>query len=244
MTGQDDDQRRHRFDGVLCPDALATARLTGVRLAYDPIQIGWVPLGARDEADTAPALSWHVGQPAPFKQVPGTGVYPVTRRFGFRLWTEADLPRYREILSDPALWRFMPEEPPAALTQEDLRALIALSSEGAHHHVRAIIHQGRPIGQIRLEFLAPGTVAEISYWLAAETRGRGLGPQAVAAFLAQSLSRMGGPSTLVARVHPGNAASARLLLSCGFQPSDRAATGLGPRGRDGGDWPVYLRPAT
>ncbi len=237
------DTGRRRFDGVLTPEQQAAARVQGLTLAFDPVQIGWVVVPPMEDDIPEAPLSWRVGGDgaALVKRVAGTPVYPVKAELSFRLWTEGDLDLYRAILADPDLWRYMPEAPPASLSDDDLGALIALSGEAPHHRVRAVVHGGGPVGQVRLELAPCGTMAEISYWLAPSARGRGLGRQAVQQFLDRMLPRLPGLRRLTARVHPDNTASARLLSACGFTASDRAATGLGPRGRDTGDWPVFLK---
>lgn len=57
---------------------------------------------------------------------------------------------------------------------------------------------------------------EIGYGLAAGSRGRGLGTQAVAALL-DELTATGAVRKVVACVHPGNVASGRLLERLGFR---------------------------
>lgn len=243
MADGDDGEGPHRFDGVLGPEDLALARARGIPLAYDPVQIGWVRVDARDDADMAPSLSWFAGADhVPLhKRIAGTPVYPVAAGLSFRLWVEGDLPHYREMLGEAGLWTFMPEPRPDRLDDQDLTALIALSAEAPHHRVRAIISGGRPVGQVRLELSSDGRSAELSYWLGAAFRRRGLGTRAVAAFLDRMLPRLPQVSAVVARVHPDNDASRRLLRACGFRSVARAEAGLAPRGRDTGDWPVFRR---
>lgn len=251
MTAEDDSRhRRRRPDLVLTPGELAAARGKAIALAYDPVRIGWVAAPAAEEAEEEgeiPApLSWQEGPAAAVlpglpKRFPGTPVPPAARGIAFRPWGEEDLPVYRVLMTDPELWRHMPEEPPAALSDEDLAALIALSSGAPHHRVRAILEEGVPVGQVRLELSPCGRRAELSYWLGPAARGRGLGRVAVARFLEEMLPLLPGLEAVTARVHPDNAASARILADCGFQPAAREVTGLGPRGRDRGDWPVFIR---
>jgi RimJ/RimL family protein N-acetyltransferase len=214
-------KQRQRFDGVLQAAELSEANALGLPVGYDPLQLGWVLLSALDDDDMAPSLSWHAGVAAPpIKQVQGTQVYPRTDAFGFRLWVEDDLPKYRAMICDPDLWRYLPEPAPDRLTDDDLRALIELSEQGVHHLVRAVLHGGAPIGQVRLEFSPDHHSAELSYWLSKMARGKGFGRHAVAVFLAQTLPRHPDLRRLTARVHPENLASERLLLNCGFVPCD------------------------
>jgi RimJ/RimL family protein N-acetyltransferase len=130
----------------------------------------------------------------------------------------------------------MLENRPARLDDDTARALIALSTEGAHHKVRVATQGGQPVGQVRLEYGATPETGEVSYWLGAAHRGRGLGRQMVRRFLDRLAVRRPQITRITARVHPQNHASQRLLLACGFAPCDRDTLGLAPRGRDRGDW--------
>ncbi|NHB76790.1 GNAT family N-acetyltransferase [Rhodobacter calidifons] len=243
MARQDDTILRKRFDGVLDAAELARARAAGTELAYCPLQQGWVPLAADEEGDLAPPLSWHVGRLPLFKQVPGRPVHPRPESLTLRVWVEDDLPIYRALLCDPSLWTWMLEDRPARLDDDTCRALIALSTEGTHHKVRVATLGGRPVGQVRLEYGADPAAGELSYWLGAAARGRGLGRQMVRRFLDRLAVQQPGIRRITARVHPGNRASVRLLEACGFRACDRAELGLAPRGRDDGSWLGFLRRA-
>jgi RimJ/RimL family protein N-acetyltransferase len=236
MTDEKDDRlARHRFDGVLDAVELADARARGRPLAYCPLQQGWV-LHAEEEDDTAPPLSWQAGQVRLHKRIEGTPVYAKREALALRVWVEDDLAVYKALMGDPALWTWMLEERPARLDDDTARALIALSTEGAHHKVRVATLGGQPIGQVRLEYGATPDTGELSYWLGAAHRGKGLGRQMVLRFLDRLAARKPQITTITARVHPDNTASQRLLLACGFAPCDRDRLALPPRGRDRGDW--------
>lgn len=234
---------RSRFDGVLDAQELADARAAGRPLAYCPLQQGWVHHAEEDE-DTAPPLSWQIGHVRLWKQVAGTAVHPKPQTLGLRVWVEDDLAVYRALLSDPGLWTWMLEERPARLDDDTARALIALSTEGTHHKVRVATLGGQPVGQVRLEYGADPATGELSYWIGAAHRGKGLGRQMVLRFLDRLAARKPHITRITARVHPQNLASKRLLLACGFAECDRDALALGPRGQDRGDWEgfVFMRP--
>lgn len=240
MHGKDNGIPRGRFDGVLDADELAEARASGAELAYCPLQQGWVPLTEETDEDIAPPLSWQVGVIRLHKQKGGTPVYPKPAALTLRVWVEDDLPVYRALLSDPGLWTFMLEERPARLDDETLRALIQLSTEGMHHKVRAASIGGQPVGQVRLEYGSEPTTGELSYWMGAAARGKGLGRQMVTRFLDRLSIREPNLTRITARVDPRNLASRRLLLACGFRPCDRAELGLAPRGRDDGSWDGFV----
>lgn len=241
MSRPDDLASRKRFDGVLTGPELSAARAAGMALAYCPLQQGWVALGAAEDGETAPPLSWHVGRLPLFKQMPGRPVHPKPEALTLRVWVEDDLPAYRALLSDPSLWTWMLEDRPMQLDDDTCRALIALSTEGSHHKVRVAALSGEPVGQVRLEYGAEPGTGELSYWLGASARGKGLGRQMVARFLERLAARRPEIRRITARVHPDNRASIRLLLACGFTACDRATLGLAPRGRDDGSWLGFLR---
>ena len=239
MSDQDHPILRDRFDGVLDAEELAAARASGAALAYCPLQQGWVR-HAEDEDEIAPPLSWQMSVLPLHKQITGTPVYARPQALTLRVWVEDDLPVYRALMSEPGLWSHMLEDPPAVLDDEMARALIALSTEGTHHKVRVASIGGQPVGQVRLEYGARPETAELSYWMGAAHRGKGLGRQMVLRFLDRLAVRKPQITRITARVHPQNAASRRLLLACGFQPCDRATLALPPRGRDRGDWEGFV----
>lgn len=237
MTDAKDDRlARRRFDGVLDARELAEARASRRALAYCPLQQGWVHHPAEDEDDPAPPLSWQVGILPLHKQVTGTPVHALPQRLALRVWVEDDLPVYRALMADPGLWTWMLEDRPAQLDDDTARALIALATEGTHHKVRVATLGGQPVGQVRLEYGATPETGELSYWIGAGHRGRGLGRQMVQRFLDRLAVRKPQITRITARVHPQNLASQRLLAACGFAPCDRAVLGLPQRGRDAGDW--------
>lgn len=232
---------RQRFDGTLDERELATARENGQPLAYCTVQQGWVPLSADEDELMAPPLSWHAGSAPLHKRAFGTPVYPVARPIGLRVWVEDDLPVYGALLRDPSLWTYMLEAPPGQLDDDLLRGLIALSTDGEHHIVRAAVHDGHPVGQVRLEFGADRRTGELSYWLGKPARGQGLGLRMVQRFLQTLDARYPDLARITARVHPDNMASRRLLVASGFVECGRDQLGLAPRGQDRGGWLGFQR---
>lgn len=235
MTDQDDSTARRRFDGILDARDLAEARARGRPLAYCPMQQGWVH-HAEEEEDLAPPLSWQMGALPLHKRIAGTPVHPRPETLALRVWVEDDLPHYRALMGEASLWTWMLEERPALLDDDTARALIALSTEAPHHKVRVATLGGRPVGQVRLEYGPTPDTAELSYWLGAAHRGKGLGRQMLRRFLDRLALRKPQITRITARVHPENRASQRVLQACGFHPCDRASLALPPRGRDVGDW--------
>jgi RimJ/RimL family protein N-acetyltransferase len=239
VTDKDDLTTRDRFDGVLDPEELAKARASGLPLSYCPLQQGWVH-HSEEEEETAVPLSWQVGALPLHEHVRGTPVYARPPVLSLRVWVEDDLPVYRALLGDPGLWTWMLEDRPARLDDDTARALIALSTEGTHHKVRLASLGGQPVGQVRLEYGATPETGELSYWIGAAHRRKGLGRQMVRRFLDRQADREPQITRITARVHPQNLASKRLLLACGFTACDRATLDLPPRGRDRGDWEGFV----
>jgi RimJ/RimL family protein N-acetyltransferase len=242
MTDEKDNWiARRRFDGVLDAAELAEARAAGAALAYCPLQQGWVHhSGDEDEDDTAAPLSWQIGPLRLHKQVFGTPVYARPETLALRVWVEDDLATYQALMAEPGLWTWMLEDRPARLDDDTARGLIALSTEGSHHKVRVATLGGQPVGQVRLEYGATPETGEVSYWMGAAHRGKGLGRQMVQRFLDRLAVRKPQITRITARVHPENLASKRLLVACGFVPCDRATLGLAPRGRDAGGWDGFV----
>jgi L-amino acid N-acyltransferase YncA len=93
-------------------------------------------------------------------------------------------------------------------------------NERHHHHSRLVARiAGRVVGWAALAPMSPRTcyagVAEVSLYVAADWRGRGVGKQLLAA-LVESSERHGIWS-LYASTFPENKASIRLQLACGFR---------------------------
>lgn len=209
-----------RSDGVLTAHEIAQCHTLDIELAYDPVQIGFVPVHVTD--DITGYFSQH-----------GRATWPVHghRRLTFRRWQEADAPAFLSLLDNQRVWTYMPDPRPH-LDLEAAVDLIALSNDFEHHDVFAAIVESGPAGQARLQFDlrdSQRSLAEISYWLGEAYWGRGLGSRLVAAFTRLSFERWPDLQTIVARVHPDNVASRRALLKSGYKP-------IQARAPDGWDW--------
>jgi RimJ/RimL family protein N-acetyltransferase len=198
---------RPRFAGILSEAERAYCRAHGVPVGWDPVQDGWVALGAPDEL--APASR---AQPAP----------QLAPKLRLRPWRDEDAPRLARLLNDPQVWDFLPEDWPGEMTEDMAADLIAIARAAQHQQVQAIEADGVPVGQMRLlrgrGAAGPGE-AEIGYWLGRAHWGRGLASAAVAMATRSALSGPEAPRALVARVHEANRASARVLEKCGFTPA-------------------------
>ncbi len=197
------DLRRPRSDGPLDGEALDWCRATGVPLAYDPAQVGWLPAGAADDL-APPRRGWE-------------------GRLRLRAWREEDLEAYLGLLDDPRVWAHLPDPYPDPLTPALARDLIAISNVGGHHEVLAVEADGTVAGQVRLAFATDGGEAEVSYWLGSAHWGRGIGSALVALFTDRSFRRRPGLGAIVARVHRGNPASARVLKKAGYREAGQMA---------------------
>ena len=203
-----------RSDGPLTAQQLEWCRTNGVALAYDPAQIGWVIADARD--DLGIGVADRTAPPA------YAGTEGALR---FRPWQPEDVPRFTALLDDPEVWRHLPEPYPDPLTQAQAQDLIDLSNAATHHLVRAVELSGTPVGQVRLAHepgAEGGAEAEISYWLGRAHWGRGLGAIMVARFTEQCFKDRPDLTSIFARVHRENTASARLLEKAGYHAEGAA----------------------
>jgi RimJ/RimL family protein N-acetyltransferase len=220
------DPPRRRSQGPLTGAEVALCRRRGVALAYDPLQAGWVPAAAIDDIEGIDDIDGIDGdaaaqEPAPPPRPPVAGAAPPA--IVLRPWDEAEAGRLAALLGDPRVWTYLPEPWPGPLSEETARALIALSNGAGHHRVRAVALAGEAVGQVRLLFGADPAEAEISYWLGPAYWGRGIAAAAVAAFTAECFAADAGLRRIFARVHAGNAASARLLERAGYRAAPAEA---------------------
>ncbi len=143
------------------------------------------------------------------------------RGLGLCPWRGKDFPAFYKLLSDPRVWRFLPETFPAPFDTEQAEALFKLALTLENHLVRAVWLDGAIVGQVRLDFSIATRpqreIAELSYWLGAEFWGKGIGSALVAAVPVRAFGRMPALLRLIAKVHPNNLASARVLAKAGFQ---------------------------
>jgi RimJ/RimL family protein N-acetyltransferase len=188
---------------------VALLRAQGVPVGFDPVLQGWVRL---DDG------TWRTARPE----------RPVMT-ISFRPWEDADLPQFRELLSDPEVWRFLPEPFPGDLPEHVARDLLAVAQVTTFHEVRAAIWNGTPIGQVRVQWDTPTTLgaapvsAEFSYWLGSAHWGRGFGRRIAIKSVPLAFARHSTLTSLWARVHPDNRASRRILGEAGFTATGRTS---------------------
>jgi len=202
-----------RSEGPLSADQVTVLRAQGVPLSYDPVQVGWVPAHCVDDIDMM------------FKPASGPRYTKLTSAQGasyaLRSWREADLDVYHRLLDDAPVWTYMIEDYPAPLTRAHAASLIELSSLSNHHEVNAVLHAGRPIGQVRLlfDYSDDSSTAELSYWLGREHWNAGHGKSMVSMFVKRSFASHRGLRAISARCDPLNTASHRILVAAGFLPN-------------------------
>ncbi|SEP05334.1 Protein N-acetyltransferase, RimJ/RimL family [Salinihabitans flavidus] len=213
-------QMRKRSDGPLSRDDRQAHRRDGLPIAYDPLQMGWVPAEVLDDLRPS-SSSWRArAQRLKTGEVSGPAA-----GFGLRRWRQEDARAFRALLDNPNIWTHLPD-PYTPISDDAAATLIDLSNRSNHHEVRAVIHEGTIVGQVRLVFAADtDDTAEISYWLGEDHWGRGYGTAIVQLYTAQSFAAHPGITALIARVHQGNVASRRVLEKAGYtceglDPSD------------------------
>jgi RimJ/RimL family protein N-acetyltransferase len=209
--------RRPRSEGPLDEEELAYCRAHDVELAYDPVQTGWVVLSSEDDlhvrTDKRSASVRVSGKPDGGSITHGRFA-DLARRYKLRPWHSSEVRTFISLLDNPTIWEYLPEEYPAPLTQDIARDLIEISNQGGHHEVLAVELDGEIVGQVRLAFDArtPEPVeAEISYWLGERYWGRGIASDLVMLFTHLSFQKRSSLTSIFARVHEANAASARVL---------------------------------
>ena len=200
---------RKRSDGPLEPESAARKRLSGEKLAFDPVQNGLVDQDMQDDID--------MGHPPPRAGWPSVNdalSFHTGTQVVLRPWIDSDLDTYHRLLDDPALWQFMPETYPDPLTRDTAEGLLKLTSEGQHHFVRAVLWRHVPVGQVRFEYHRHGET-ELSYWIGRPYWGQGLATAAIATAMRLPQAQSG----LIAKIHHANEASIRAITKAGFRAS-------------------------
>lgn len=158
------------------------------------------------------------------------GCEALGKKYRLAPWRDEDAARFVELLGNPKVWEYLPQDYPSPLTEDNARALIELSNGAPHHEVRAVEFAGEIVGQVRLEFERVGGEAsgdlheaEISYWLGEQYWGRGIMTDVVSLYTLLSFQHYDLES-LYARVHESNTASARLLEKAGYRCERRRET--------------------
>jgi len=217
-----------RSRGPLASKALAPSAAPLTARLFDPVQIGWLDRTMRDDLDPDNADPLATATDS-------LTVQDIT----LRPWYPGDATQLCALLDDRAVWEHLPEAYPEPLCEKKAGQMIAAANLADHHQVRAVLLDGKPIGQVRLDYgLHPAPKApvperpeaELSYWLGRAHWGKGLGRTIVAGTVARAFVNAPGLLRLVAKVRPKNAPSRRILERAGFE---RIAP---PASRGFGDW--------
>jgi [ribosomal protein S5]-alanine N-acetyltransferase len=133
-----------------------------------------------------------------------------------REWDEDDAAWYADSVRDPLIQLFTTE--PSTLTAEDVLAAISRmrSSAAEEGFVICDALTSARLGNIALHH--DGKSGEVSYWVAAGARERGVARRALGLFTAWSFQTMG-LEELWLRVHRDNVASQRVAMSAGYRRS-------------------------
>ncbi len=133
-----------------------------------------------------------------------------------REWADDDAAWYADSVRDPLIQQFTTDSP--ALTTEDVRAAIGrMRASGAEEgFVICAAVTGAPLGNIALHH--DGNSGEVSYWVVADARGRGVARRALALFSDWSFQAVG-LEELWLRVHRDNVASQRVAMGAGYRRS-------------------------
>jgi ribosomal-protein-alanine N-acetyltransferase len=154
-----------------------------------------------------------------------------------RDWRQDDADWYAAAVRDPEIQRFTTE--PETLTAGQVRAAIAALHE-RQDQVGFVICDaatGQRLGNIALRLMGP--TGEMSYWVAAHGRGRGVATAALRLLSAWALTTLG-LSELRLWCHADNVPSRRVAERAGYR---RARQRDGERTVNGQTWPVvsYVR---
>jgi len=131
-----------------------------------------------------------------------------------REWADGDSAWYAESARDPLIQRFTTESPTLD-AGEVLAAIIGLrGASDAEGFVICDAVTGERLGNIALSH--DGRAGEVSFWVAAPARGRGVAARALTLFSLWSFQNAG-LDELWLRVHRENVASQRTAVRAGYQ---------------------------
>ena len=131
-----------------------------------------------------------------------------------REWADDDSAWYAKSVRDPLIQRFTTDSPTLDAGQV-LAAIVRL--RGAIYAEGFVICDavtGERLGNIALRH--DGRAGEVSYWVAAEARGRGVAARTLALFSSWSFQAVG-LEELWLRIHQDNVASQRAAVRAGYR---------------------------
>jgi RimJ/RimL family protein N-acetyltransferase len=159
--------------------------------------------------------------PPPVLETERLRLVPWAREHGGMLARLAALPEVMRFVGAGALWTA------AEADLRTARALVHWREHGFGWRAAVERESGRSVGLIALDRtgpevpeLAPGEY-EIGWWIDPERWGRGYATEGGRAVRDEAFGRLGAPS-LVARIHPDNAASFAVAAALGLEPESEA----------------------
>ena len=132
-----------------------------------------------------------------------------------REWADDDAGWYAESVRDPLIQQFTTDSPTLDAAQV-LAAIVRLRQAGDQEgFLICDSATDRRLGNIALQH--DGQSGEISYWVVAEARGRGVATRAVALFSAWIFEHVG-LNEVWLRAHRDNLASQQVAVRAGYRP--------------------------
>ena len=136
--------------------------------------------------------------------------------------TVAHATRMVDVLADPSLYEFTGGEPPTLdeLTGRYTRQVVGRSPSGDEWWLNWVVAlDGSLVGYVQATLVRADVLeAEIAWVLSPEHQGQGLATEAAAAVVRWLVDA--GVGRLVAHIHPGHVASARVAERLGLRPTD------------------------
>jgi RimJ/RimL family protein N-acetyltransferase len=128
-----------------------------------------------------------------------------------REWRAEDAVWYADAVRDPEIQQYT-SEPPDLTPEQVAVAIAALAGrDDAEGYLIADEDTGDRLGNIAVRY--EGSVAEVSYWIAAPGRGRGAASAGLRAVCMRALARC---DTIRLWTHAENTASQRVAVAAGF----------------------------
>lgn len=146
-----------------------------------------------------------------------------TERLLLRPWTLADGQAWFEILSEKDILRYFPNPEPPERFKADAyinHHLAHWIQHGYGHWAVVALGESRIIGWCGLEYLSELHEVEVAYLLSRGAWGRGYATEAARAAVEFGFAKAG-LAAIIGLVHPGNAASIRVLEKCGLKFFDQ-----------------------
>jgi RimJ/RimL family protein N-acetyltransferase len=147
----------------------------------------------------------------------------MTPRLFLRPWEEVDAERLFAILQEADIFKYFPKTnaPPRAWVDKYIQHHLShWQVRGYGHWAVVTIDDGQVQGWTGLEYLPELDQTEVAYLLSGEAQGRGFATEAARAAVGFGLETCG-LAEIIGLVHPGNAASIRVLEKCGLAYTNR-----------------------